>query len=88
MTAVPALDSATAYVTVVYGDITAGAARGGDKMSKQRNDPVDNAGEVFSKETGDKSEKRYRNIQYLHLAVKALAAFILGIFVMYILKLS
>lgn len=40
------------------------------------------------KETGDKSEKRYRNIQYLHLAVKALAAFILGIFVMYILKLS
>ena len=32
MTAVPALDSATAYVTVVRGDTTAGAASGGLTM--------------------------------------------------------
>lgn len=56
-------------------------------MSKKRNDPTDDAREVFSQETSDESYKRHRNIQYLHLAVKALAAFILGIFVMYILEL-
>ena len=55
-------------------------------MSKQRNNPTDYAGKVFSKETGDKSYKRYRNIQYLYLTVKALAAFFLGILVMYILE--
>ena len=56
-------------------------------MSKQRNDPADKAGEVFSQEAGDKCYNRHRNIQYLHLAIKALTAFILGVLVMYILKL-
>ena len=56
-------------------------------MLKQRDNPVDNAREVFNQKANDKRDKRNHNIQYLHLVVKSLAAFIFGLLLGYILKL-
>ena len=56
-------------------------------MSKKRTDPISDANKMFCQQAEDKRYKRYRNTQYCYLAVKALAAFILGILVAYILKL-
>ena len=56
-------------------------------MSKERTDPIGDADKVLSQKAKNKSYKRYQNTQYGYLAVKAVAAFILGILVMYILEL-
>ena len=56
-------------------------------MPKKRTDPISDADKMFCQQAEDKRYKRYRNTQYCYLAVKALAAFVLGILVMYILKL-
>ena len=56
-------------------------------MSKKRTNPISDSDKVLCQQTEDKRYKRYRNTQYCYLAVKALAAFVLGILVMYILKL-
>ena len=55
-------------------------------MSKKRNNPLCDTGEMLDKKAKDKSYRRYRNAQYCYLAVKALAAFLLGVLAMYIFE--
>lgn len=54
---------------------------------KKRNKIVEDTILTFDNEAEDKGYKRYKQIQYGYLVLKALLSFLLGLLVMFLLKL-
>lgn len=61
--------------------------RNGLSLTDHRNHCFKNPGEMFHKDTSDKSYDRYKQIQYRNLIVKALLSFFFGLLCGFIFKL-